>query len=345
MATRTLHFPKNPVGRLPRIPNGQFPCKCLVLQLFVETNDEEADRTGKLIVKLASGKTCTYELYQIGTLRDDNNGALTDVDDLRMTYGVGYCLNVLETVAYKMFKYPIRNTSPYNFAKLLKAFNELGNEDALSSEDYVASDTMNITGGSTSEIASQLALKDGIDAELKAFKLTVDSYYNASTSVNDEYMYAIQKIQHFVSARKVDANILKLLARNGNNEVYQSKFQRFINKLKENPNDEKTMSDLVRSYGTHLIIYGALGGELSVAMQMKKTDITEESDIAIALELSTKTINGGISEFDMSNRERAVVNNTKVSLTSYGGQNVFSIAPGATFEDYMRVMKDNDRNV
>ena len=178
---------ENPEWAVPMQESGDANT---TLQLFVETNDEEADRTGKLIVKLASGKTCTFELYQIGTLRDDNNGALTDVEDLRLTYGVGYSLNALEPVSNKMFKYPVKNTSPYNFAKLLNAFKEIGNEDALSSEDYVISKTVNITGESTSEIASQLALNDNIDAEMNAFKLTVDGYYNVASSSNDKYEYA-----------------------------------------------------------------------------------------------------------------------------------------------------------
>ena len=103
------------------------------------------------------------------------------------------------------------------------------------------------------------------------------------------------------------------------------------------------MNDIVKCYGTHLIIYGALGGELSVAMQMRKTDEITSSDISVALELSTKAINGGISEFDMSNKERSVASNTTVSLTSYGGQNVFVIAPGTIFENYMRAMSDETK--
>lgn len=312
------------------------------LQLFVETNDEETDRTGKLVVKLASGKTRTYDLCQIGTLRDGDNASLTVPKDLQLTYGVGYSLNVLDNTSASTFKYAVRRTSPYNFAKLLAAFKDMGAEDALSSEDYVTSNIVNIIGESTSEIAMQLALKDSIDSELKAFQLSVDGYYNNVHSSHNEYSYAIQKIQYTTSSRHVDSNLLKKFAQDDNKDIYQSTFRNIIKKLKANPNDTDALSNIVKSYGTHLIIYGVLGGELNVALQMKKSNNVEGSDISIALELSSKVINGE-GDFEKTNKETTVASNTTVSLTTYGGRNVYTIAPETSFDSYMNVMKDTQK--
>ena len=323
------------------VPTPQTGDANTALQLFVETNDEEADRTGKLTVELANGKTCTYELYQIGTLRDKDNASITDAQDIKLTYGVGYSLNILEDVSAKASKYAVKSTSPFNFAKLLNTLKSLDEGDAFFSEDRFMSRTENITGKSTEDIASQLAVNGKIEAGMDAFKLTVKGSYSTTSTSSDEYVYAMQKIQHIVSSRYMRSGLLKRLAENGS-DVYQTKFNKLINKLKENPNDKTALADIIRSYGTHIITYGALGGELSVAMQMKKTDTTNESDIFGALDLSTKVINAS-GEVKMSSKEKTIVNNTTVSLTTYGGGNVYSIAPGATFESFMSQLKNGKK--
>ena len=80
---------------------------------------------------------------------------------------------------------------------------------------------------------------------------------------------------------------------------------KYINKLKDNPNDVATMKQIFSTYGTHIITHGTLGGELKLSMQMKVTDDTSDSDIHAALGLGAKVIDVS-GEFSMTEKEKAI---------------------------------------
>lgn len=82
-----------------------------------------------------------------------------------------------------------------------------------------------------------------------------------------------------------------------------------------------------------------LGGELKLSMQMKITEGLKQTDINAGLELGSKVINAS-GNFGMSNKEKSIANNTSISLLTYGGNNVYSIAPGTTFEEFQKTVKD-----
>ncbi len=306
------------------------------LQLFVETNDHEADRTDTLTVATADGKRYLYELTQMGTLRDPDNGPILLEDDIKYPYGVGYSLNVLRST--ETGKYPVVNATPFNFGKLLSALNVAGEQDAFFAEERYFSRTENVTGNSTSDIASQLAVNGNIEVGLDAFKLSVSGAYNSNTSSSTKCVYAMQEIQHIVASRYLRSALLVELANQGQ-PVFQETFQNYINALKANPNDMKVIKAIVNRYGTHIVTYASLGGELRVGMQMKVDETVKASDISGALNLSSKVVNGN-GDAKLSNKETSIANHTTISLTTYGGTNTYALAPGASFEKFMNNLKD-----
>lgn len=306
------------------------------LQLFVETNDDEADRTDTLTVTTADGKHYLYELTQMGTLRDPDNGPILLKKDIKYTYGVGYSLNVLEST--ESGKYPVKAITPINFTNLLNALNKAGEQDAFFAEERYFSRTENVTGNSTSDIASQLAVNGSIEVGLDAFKISVSGAYSNNTSSSKKYSYAMQEIQHIVASRYLRSALLVELANQGK-KIFQSTFQKYIDALRANPNDLNVIKAIVNTYGTHIITYASLGGELRVGMQMEVDESVKASDISGALSLSSKVVNVD-GDAKLSSKETSIANHTTISLTTYGGNNAYTIAPGATFQSFMTSLKD-----
>jgi len=310
------------------------------LQVFVEKNGDDLDRRDTIVVNIDNNSLVRIPLRQFGRAHDGENDdamLLTDKKQLILTYGVGYCTDVIKSNTNSAMKYYVMTNSPFNYGKLLTALKNLGEVDAAFSEPLYSSRYESVTGTSTSGISNQLGINAGIEVGIKAFKFSVEAGYEKSSSSNDKYMYAMQEIQHIVGSRYVRGGMMRQVALT-NPQVMQSTFREAVKQLQTNPNDEDVMASLIKEYGTHIITRGTLGGELKVSMQMKITDQTDASSIHAALGLSSKVIKVDGS-FDMSNKETAIANNTKLSLQSYGGNNVYTIAPGTTFEKFQQTVK------
>ena len=311
------------------------------MSLFVEENDDELDRRDTIVVALANETTLCLPLMQRGTLRDPANadvaGSLTE-GDMMVTYGTGFAVDVIAKMEESSMKYNVRNSSPFNFAKLIPALKAAGEHDAYFQEPGYSSRYESVTGNSTSALANQLSVNAGIEVGIKAFKFSVEAGYSSNSTADQRCMYAIQEIQHIVGSRYMRAGILRYLAET-NADVFQRTFTQAVTSLRKNPTDKKAMQSIVKKYGTHIITRGTLGGELKVSMRMTYTDESDASKIHAALGLSSKVVSVNGS-FDMSNEEKNIASNTTLSLQSYGGTNTYSIAPGATFEKFQEEVKD-----
>jgi len=320
------------------------------LKVFVESSDEEADRRDTILVSLKGGdykspQTLKIPLVQTGTEKMDDNADAHELSNAEMslTYGVGYGINVL-TIGQMRRKYNIMAQSPFVPKKLINALTLMGERSAFFEEPLAQSRYETITGSSTEAIASQLGVNAKIDVGIKAFKLSVEGGYQKSTESDKRYIYAMQEIQHITGSRYLRPGVLRYLIQHADQkpeyrDVFQTTFKNRVADLKKDPTDKRALKRLVDTYGTHVIVRGVMGGELKVSMQMELTKETSESDIHAALDLSVKVINasGSVSKTDMSS---AVASNTRLGLQSYGGNNVYTIRPGQTFESFQEQVMD-----
>ena len=307
--------------------------------LFVETNDEDEDRTGTLTVVGSEGNTLQFTLSQHGMISDEDNGEELSAKDLKLTKGVGYTVNVFGVSSNS--KYNVLASSPINAGKLANQLKQYGEPDAMTDEDRYYSRVESVTGNSTSAVANQLSINAGIEVGISAFKISVAGGYAQNESGNDRYTYAIEEIQHITGSRQLRPGMLRMLAEKGA-DIFQSTFKKDCETLKSDPANETVMHRILTRYGTHVITQGTLGGELKLSMQMKVTDQTSSSDIHAALGLGVSVLNVD-GEFNMNNKEQAIANNTTISLVTYGGNNVYTIAPGTTFNEFQTTVKDKKK--
>ena len=306
------------------------------LSLFVGDNVTETSRTDTLKVRLDDRTQYQVVLSQRSPLTEDENDIVQD-KKLKISTGVGYGVNVLLPA----------NDGKYNLSygiidpvKLINALDALGERDAYSEENQYFSRTDSYVGTSTNSISTQLSVNAGIDVEIAGFKVAVEGAYSSNESSNTKTGYAMRSIKHITGMRYLRSGILRYLVENGN-DIFQNDFHYYLDPVLKNPT-KSNIAALVEAYGTHIVTTGTVGGELQFALEMQNTSTVKESDLHAALDLTVKVvgISGGV---DMSDSEKNMANNMKVSLQTYGGDNAFTLTPGHAFEELMAETFSRDK--
>lgn len=302
------------------------------ISVFVEDNFTEMERKGEMVV-ITDKNEITYSLTQRSTLTEDTNAEIVSDNILYLTYGVGFGINVLGTPpAGDKYDYAGAIVNP---ALLTKMLSEVGEADAFCAEDHYFSHTESLSGTSTTSLSTQLSVNAGIEAEISGFSGSLSGKFTSNESTNTNTAYAMREIKHIVGSRYLRSGVLRYFSAANMTNVFAAGFNELVEVIKEDPNEKDAIHDLLESYGTHLIIHGTLGGELELAMEMTSTETISEMDINAALNVSSEVVKGDAS-FTMTDDEKKLMKNTKISLKTYGGDNVYTLKPGTTFEEAMQ---------
>ena len=302
------------------------------ISVFVEDNFTEMERKGELVV-ITDKNEIIYSLTQRSTLTEDTNAEIVSDNILYLTYGVGFGINVLGTPpAGDKYDYAGAIVNP---ALLTKMLSEVGEADAFCAEDHYFSHTESLSGTSTSSLSTQLSVNAGIEAEISGFSGSLSGKFTSNESTNTNTAFAMREIKHIVGSRYLRSGVLRYFSAANMTNVFAAGFNELVEVIKEDPNEKDAIHDLLESYGTHLIVHGTLGGELELAMEMTSTETISEMDINAALNVSSEVVKGDAS-FTMTDDEKKLMKNTKISLKTYGGDNVYTLKPGTTFEEAMQ---------
>ncbi len=302
------------------------------ISVFVEDNFTEMERKGELVV-ITDKNEIIYSLTQRSTLTEDTNAEIVSDNILYLTYGVGQGINV--------FGNPTSGAKYYyagaivNPALLTKMLSEVGEADAFCAEDHYFSHTESLSGTSTSSLSTQLSVNAGIEAEISGFSGSLSGKFTSNESTNTNTAYAMREIKHIVGSRYLRSGVLRYLSAANKTSVFATGFNELVEVIKEDPNEKDAIHDLLETYGTHLIVHGTLGGELELAMEMTSTETISEMDINAALNASCAVLNAGAA-FNMTDDEKKLMKNTKISLKTYGGGNTYTLSPGSTIEETMQ---------
>ena len=313
-------------------PMQEFGTGDTKISVFVEDNFTEEERKGEMVV-ITDKNEITYLLTQRSTLTEDTNAEIVSDNILYLTYGVGFGINVFgNPPAEDKYDYAGAIVNP---ALLTKMLSEVGEADAFCAEDHYFSHTESISGTSTTSLATQLSVNAGIEAEISGFSGSLSGKFTSNESTNTNTAYAMREIKHIVGSRYLRSGVLRYFSAANMTNVFADGFNELVEVIKEDPNEKDAIHELFESYGTHLIVHGTLGGELELAMEMTSTETISEMDINAALNVSSEVVKGDAS-FTMTDDEKKLMKNTKISLKTYGGSNVYTLKPGTTFEEAMQ---------
>lgn len=310
------------------------------INLYVESNLEDTDRNGTLSVRLSDGSIIEYSLHQYSSISDDNN-AIVNETTLNYTRGVGYGIDVFEDPQLGTSKYATKR-EVINPNKLLKYLKGIGEQDAYVEENRYYSESSSFVGSSVSTVSNQLSVSAGVEAEFGAFKGSVSAAFGGASTVNENTGYAMKEIKHVVGSRYMRQGVLRDAADKGA-DIFTTSFTNGIKKINGSTSDDELFK-FIDNFGTHLIVYGELGGTMQLCLEMHSTEKVTERTIAAALEITAgKAVSGGVN-VDISEQTKSFAKDSKISFRSYGGTNILNpIQPGTSFETAMTsvITKDN----
>lgn len=300
------------------------------IEIFVEDNVFDEDRLDTLSVATASGTLHKFPMRQLGAFSDPDNGVLGN-GDVSRTYGVGMGINVLSNKT--QFKYDICS-AVVNTYKIGSCLAEIGEADAFWDDEAYTSSTSSYAGSSSLAISNQLSVEAGIGVEVSGFDAKLKGAFSTNESTNTKTSYAMRDIKHIVGTRYLRAGAVRYLTERDPSKCLATGLTTFIDSLKSPTYDQKeaTMRMIVNNYGTHMITYGAMGGSLQLAISKESTETLSEQDILASLEVTIKGTIGVSGEVKLSDKEKKSVENTTISVVTYGGQNPEPVAVGTPFE-------------
>lgn len=300
------------------------------ISVYVECNIFDDDRVDTITVSTEGGQLHKFPLRQLGNFRDPDNGVLTD--DFVSSYGVGFGVNVLTHES--AMKYDLKN-AVVNQVKLAQFLESIGESEAFWEDQNYISSTDSYVGTTTSAISNQLSVEAGIGAEISGFEMKLKGAFSTSTSSEMHTSYAMRSIKHTIRSRYLRGGALRYLTEKTNGEALAFGLRDRIARIKDGIDPEGNMDYIIRNYGTHMITYGALGGSLDLAVTKESSKVLSEQEIRAALEVTLKGTVGVSGDVTLSSSESSAIENTTVSVVTYGGKNPEPVSVGTAVKDIL----------
>lgn len=287
-----------------------------ILEFYAETNEGDNGRRTEIKVSYADDpeQFVVLPVYQSGWLDADDN-ALSG-GELTQDFRVGWGYNILqEFMSENSLVSPILD---YN--KLLRYETELG--DNLIQEDNRSYEKVEIYSGySLDELAQTFTeAQEKEKSNLFGSKKTVSKFVTANGySTVEERCYGYSRLSKVVASRYLDEAGLLYLVNEGK-DIYSEAFKRQREKIMNNPTVEN-VNELLKNFGTHIVISADLGGMIEYMVDFQKKEVT---DVQSYTEIRTKYVYGKLQPSAETSRIDASISSdckASKSFTIRAGEN------------------------
>ena len=264
----------------------------------VQNNRSDDRKLGTLLITFpgheSENKTITVEQKYLG----DYGGNAGVIKTGNQVYAVGYSYDA---------------TASYANPDAVKV--EIFDTQALLDDKVLAVNTFQgslrentVTGSSVSEISNKLSAKASVEGSYCGFKGEVKSSFDMEHFKSSNYEYALSyldmtirkaslsksfksvKFKYMTDDAYNDINGVPMVKRNGNVRIsYKS-------------NDEG-FKDLIRDYGTHVIVRSGLGGRIRRSMEVDLTKVSSSYDVKAYVKASYEGAVDASAEVDEHYKE------------------------------------------
>ena len=265
----------------------------------VQNNRSDDRKLGTLLITFpgheSENKTITVEQKYAG---ENGGNAADDIEDSNKIYAVGYSYDA---------------TASYANPDAVKV--EIFDTQALIDDKVLAINTFQgslrentVTGSSVSEISNKLSTKASVEGSYCGFKGEVKASFDMEHFQSSNYEYALSyldmtirkaslnksfksvKFKYMTEDAYNDINGVPMVKRNGNVRIsYKS-------------NDEG-FKDLIRDYGTHVIVRSCLGGRIRRSMEVDLTKVSSSYDVKAYVKASYEGAVDASAEVDEHYKE------------------------------------------
>lgn len=234
--------------------------------VFLQDNNREERKTGHLTVVFpnneAQNQTITVEQKWKGEMPSNADV----IGKSNKIYAVGYSY---DATGYYASPNSVK-VEVFDTHKLISKGALALNSTQVSLQDNV------VTGSSISELTNKLAVKAEVSGGFGKFKAEANASFNMDYAKSDKYEYAITYLDLGVNTASFDVPLGQLVGRYMTEEAYEDingETRMYASSRKDG------LKNLIRDYGTHVVVSAKLGGRVRYAMQVDISNITTAYDV------------------------------------------------------------------
>ena len=277
----------------------------------VQNNTRSKRKTGHLTIAFPDheekNKTLTIEQKWPGEY-----GENADIlDKQNVIYAVGYGFDTTKGL------YPNSDclrAEIFNTSKLISEGTEGTGELKMNAT------LSTVTGNSITDLSNKLTVKANASGGIGKFTAEASASFTMDYTNNSNHEYAINYLEATLTTVRFNKGLGRLKTRRYmNEEAYEDINGLFEDYTTDNPNGFK---NLIRDYGTHVVMTARLGGRVRQSLDVDITDITESYDLNAFAKASYEGVfakGGGSVNDDFHVSYNNHKNSMKINVNALGG--------------------------
>ena len=243
------------------------------VKLHVLPNFDDVARSGNMHINFAKNPSQNKDIAIVQKAKTDGEDNYNPDLLGEQSYGLGWGYDTsLGTSAVKCLKYPVI------MSEYLKKEGYVGptadNEFKIRDQSY--------TGSTIAELKSDFEAHAEFEGGGFGFNAELNATFNMNDFSNEQYEYAMSYVDITSERNMITKNPIALRMEDAMvPEAYE-----MLNDAEAYPNGEDTYYDIVRYFGTHVVIKASLGGRLNFATKVNTSKVTKEYDLDAFAKLS-----------------------------------------------------------
>ena len=238
--------------------------------IYLDEDKIQVERSGQLIITAFNGVDSQTEICKIKQSEDNGTNDYEEPASKTMRVGYGYDIfgKYMNDVSVK--------ESILSQSLLSQYTDTLG---LVETNSRSVLDIEKNTSRGLVELAQKLTEKEeksksGITGNSQTVAEATSSSYDASTS---QYTYI--RFYKTTAMRSLDLGVLKMML-DGGKQLFSDKFAKIRTQIIQEPDNEKYITEMLETFGTHLVVQGELGAAIEVTASYDK-HLTGELDMRV----------------------------------------------------------------
>ena len=236
--------------------------------IYIDEDKEKLERSTQLTITAFNGINSQTEICLIKQSEDDGNNDYEAPASKTMRVGYGYDI-------FGKYMNDVSVKEPILSPNVLSQYDDTSGLIETNSRSVL--DIEKNTSRGLVELAQNLTKKEeksqsGITGNSKTVNEISSSSYDATTS-----QYAYIRFYKTIAMRSIDLGVLKMML-DGGEQIFSDKFAKLRAQIIKEPNNEKKITEMLNTFGTHLVVQGELGAAIEVTARFDK-HLTGELDM------------------------------------------------------------------
>ena len=243
------------------------------VKLHVLPNFDEVARSGNMHINFAKNPSQNKDIAIVQKAKTDGEDNYNPDLLGEQSYGLGWGYDTsLGTNATKCLKYPVFKPEYLQEAKVV----------GPTADSKFSIKDRTFTGSTVAELKSDFEAKAEFEGGGFGFNAELNATFNMNDFSNEQYEYAMSYVDVTAERNMITKSPISLRTE----EAMVPDAYILLNDEEEYPNGEDTYYDIVKYFGTHVVVKASLGGRLNIGTKVNTSKVTKEYDLHAFAKLS-----------------------------------------------------------